>query len=80
MWRIKIANETWKKNIVLIFLTMKATILDTHSTRKAFWMWVSECVYECVCVCVCVSVWVCECVSVWVCECVCVSVCVSVCV
>jgi hypothetical protein len=30
MWRIKFTNETCKKIIVLIFLTMKAMILDTH--------------------------------------------------
>jgi len=30
IWRIKFTNETCKEIIVSIFLTMKATILDTH--------------------------------------------------
>ena len=31
MWRIEFTNETWKKIIVSICLTIKATILDTHT-------------------------------------------------
>ncbi len=34
LWKIEFTNETCNKIIVVMFLTMKATILDTHGRSK----------------------------------------------